>query len=582
MTVKKVKFVTKTVMHSEYINASRNTLLFELNEGWNDYNIMTAFNAFYKDEGGKKRFVGEIKIGCATDDLKGVIYDVYDGYKKYVAKDKSKGVELEKLRDFTGSYDSFCSVGIKLEYYQELRALFDNEKEFEDFLDSMGDLIKKGDVEEIKKDEALFDIVKTSLFRDASAKSLYALSKYYRKYEIKAYGYQQDEFSKLLIPLKKYNASDEDYEELKNLLSINSYRNKIASQMIISLDENSVDLRKRQIQKLLRYIASDNAFESGISLDAGKLLENSNEEVDKVADNIDHLKSLLQVTHTDVKALRLGHYTSLATLPLLIRESHGEDIPTVRLTNSSQLNDPSEGKILHQYIFDTMARNYKTPSVYISSATTALDSLPMWKQYADDCKGAVMTYDGEFLQEILKPSKSTNNKLYQVCYIATDEIEDDDIKIEVPGRSDADIQKIKALLKSLKKNISNQLSRVKDDDEREIVRDGIEKYLSDIEYLFKNIKYSYEQEYRIVRSLKDESAEIVAERSGNIPVPLLYAYLKTNDDRKIPVAYRSVCLGPMAIDIDYVEPYVRFISNGKVKVSKSTVDFREQYRSLKL
>lgn len=576
MTVKKVKFVKKADMHSEYINSSRNTLLFELNEGWNDYTIKTSFNVFHKDESGKKLFVGDVKIGCSTDDPKSVIYVIYDKYKKYVDKNKSKGIELEKLRNFTDGCAYFCSVGINLEYYQVLRILFDAEKEFEDFLDSMGDLIKKGDVGEIKKDEDLFDIVKTSLFRDVSAMSLYALSKYYKKHKIKAYGYQQDEFSKLLIPLKKSNASDEDYEELKKLLSINSYRNKIADQIIISLNENSVDLGKRQIQKLLKYIASDNDFGSKISLDAGKLLEDSDENVDKVVDNIDHLKSLLQVTPTDVKTLKLGHYTSLATLPLLIRESHGEDIPTVRLTNSSQLNDPSEGKILHQYIFGTMVRNYKTPSVYISSATTALDSLPMWKQYADDCKGAVMTYDEEFLQEVLKPSRSSNNKLYQVCYIATDETEDDDIKIEVHGRSEEDIQKIKNLLKSLKKNISSQLSRVKDD-EQEFVRDRIEKYLSDIEYLFKNIKYSYEQEYRIVRSPEDEGAEVVAEESGNMPVPLLYAYLKTNDDRKIPVAYRSVCLGPMAIDIDYVEPYVRFISNGKVKVFKSTVDFRDQY-----
>lgn len=574
MTVKKVKFVKKDEMHSEYINAKRNTLLFELNEGWNDYNIMTDFYAFYKDGRGIKRRIGEIKIGCTTDDPKRVIYGIYDGYKKYIAKNKRKDIELEKLRDFTGSYENFCSVGVKLEYYQELRALFDAEKEFEDFLDNMGDLIKKGDLGEIENDEALFDIVETSLFRDASARSLYELSEYYQMHGIKAYGYQQDEFSKLLIPLKEYNASDEEYEELKKLLSINSYKNKIADQIIKSLEGNRIDLGKAQIQKLLKYIASDNAFESRISLKTGELLEDS-----EVVKNVESLKDLLQVTYTDVKDLKLGHYTSLATLPLLIRESHGEDIPTVRLTNSSQLNDPSEGKILHQYIFDTMVRNYKKDRAYISSATTAIDSLPMWKQYGDDCKGVLMIYDGKFLQEVLKPrdslesSELQNNNLYQVCYITIGENEDD-IKVEVPGKSEEDIKKIKGLLKSLKKKISNRLSRAKNDNERENIRDRIEKYLSSIEYLIKNIKYSYEQEYRIVRILKDENEEVVAEKSGNMPVPLLYAYLKTNDDRKIPVEYKSVRLGPMAIDIDYVEPYIDHISNNGVKVLKSTIDFR--------
>ena len=60
MVEKRIKFVKKEDMHNEFINSQQETIIFELNEGWNDYNIMTSFDVYYKDRSNNKIFIGRV------------------------------------------------------------------------------------------------------------------------------------------------------------------------------------------------------------------------------------------------------------------------------------------------------------------------------------------------------------------------------------------------------------------------------------------------------------------------------------------------------------------------------------------
>ncbi|QCQ04803.1 DUF2971 domain-containing protein [Ligilactobacillus animalis] len=552
---KKIKVVKQSNLHHEFINSKRNTIILVSLEG---EDTKDSFHIYYKDNANNKVDIGWIKISDKSEgsDSSDEIYNRYLEYVENNVIEKKYGADLKDLKKFM-PVKPFYSAGKDLAYYQKLGHFLSDTNSFENFLSDLRDINKNVGLGIVDDDK-----VEKNFFNYGDAKDLYEISKFFKEYNIDAYGYQEENFDKLLEPLTEESSEISGYDKLHSLLSTNKYRNNIANKIVESLE--AVELHKQkeilenaQVQKLLNYIVSDNDFGIEISELAGKLFNDSD-----VLNKIDELRQLLEVSVSNIDDIELGHYTSLRTLPLLIKD--GESA-TVRLTNSSQMNDPREGRILSECIFEDKDRNYKTPSFYISSATTALDSLPMWKQYADDCQGAVMVYDKEFLKKLLK---TTNNKLYKVCYIDTSA---KDIKIEISAdkTKKEDIEKT---LGKLREIIKNSLSKAKD---AEKVRNRIEKYLSGIGYLFKDVDYSYEEEYRIVQYLIPGSKGIVAEQSGDKPVPLLYFYLKREDDNILPVSYSEVKLGPKAIDIDYVEPYVRFASNGSTKVVKSKINFRD-------
>ena len=562
MVEKRIKFVKKEDMHNEFINSQQETIIFELNEGWNDYNIMTSFDVYYKDRSNNKIFIGRVKLSIPVNTNK-IIYEIYNIYINE-CEDKKCGVAISNIEKLKTGLKGIRSVGEDLIYYQRLRSVFDSEESFDEFLCDFGDVIRDIKLRDCGEDIKLQNTIDESLFRTGNAGTdaeyLYEISRHFKKNNIDIKGYQEERFSDALLLLISDDSSFEKYEELKELLSVNKYRSEIANRIMESLEgQNKGYNNKVQIQKILNYIVTSNKFGKELSKRAGKLCEDGG-----IITKIDELESLLVVDN--VENIELGHYTSLNTLPLLIKEYSEENPPTVRLTNSNQMNDPSEGKVLYKYIFGNTNGSYKVPSCYISSATTALDNLPMWKQYADNCSGAVMVYDKKFLKEVLN---SESNKLYQVCYIKENkEINENDIEVRISSDDDLIESKIKEALYSLKKEIVDKSQ----DAEK---KDRIEKYLAGIGYLFKNMDYSYESEYRIVKNLKPESSKIVVEKSGGLPVPLLYTYLTSDNNELLQVRYSKVQLGPKAIDIDYVEPYVRFISNGTTDVIESNVNFRD-------
>ena len=111
---------------------------------------------------------------------------------------------------------------------------------------------------------------------------------------------------------------------------------------------------------------------------------------------IKEIKNILRVERGELDNIEIGHYTRLDTIKQLIKkdnenekdEDNKDKRAYLRLTNGRQMNDPLEGKILLDYIFnknnnsdkDNISKDWKPTFWYISSATTEMDSLPMWKQ----------------------------------------------------------------------------------------------------------------------------------------------------------------------------------------------------------
>ncbi|KXT84119.1 hypothetical protein SORDD14_00214 [Streptococcus oralis] len=230
----------------------------------------------------------------------------------------------------------------------------------------------------------------------------------------------------------------------------------------------------------------------------------------------------------------------------------------LRLSNARQLNDPTEGTVfLNQVGFDLctlLQLDYEPTNIFLSSMSKSSDenglsdSLPVWKQYVDNATGICLTYDRNYLKSLIKEKSDTDDndskvEFYRICY--TKELESDDNKVI--------LEQIKIIKTELKKiYLKDSQSRILS--EFDIVR-----------YLFKESKYEYEQEYRLIKECNDN--EIQIEKNGEMKVPRLFTYLSEN------LKYSKIKLGPKCDDIDYVALYIKCVDSG-IEVTKSQIPYR--------
>lgn len=255
---------------------------------------------------------------------------------------------------------------------------------------------------------------------------------------------------------------------------------------------------------------------------------------------INEIKNILKVN--ELKDISIGHYTSLNTLPILINK---KEPGRLRLTNASQMNDPREGKVLLEYVLEERDtdESWKKSSMYISSATTEVDSLPMWEQYASKAEGVMLVYHEDFLEELIS-NKCDYIDMYRVAYI---DIEKDEIYV--------DGEKNNTLKNNLKK-----LKRIATNDE------NINKAMLDnINYLFKKKEYLYEKEYRIIVNSENENAPKVETKIEYFPYVYMYIPIKLD--------YSRVILGPKSMDIDYIAPYIKECDE-KIEIDNSKISYR--------
>ena len=359
-------------------------------------------------------------------------------------------------------------------------------------------------------------------------------------------------------------------------------------------EENDSDIVRNQAIKLIEkydndYLNEQSDSESISSLDANQLLE----QADKI---IYYIRSKLTVDANELKEIgSFGHYTKIDTLTnYLIKADWKNDnddndskvkSPYLRLTNLKQLNDPMEGRAIHDYlgIDNTFFQQYQTSNVFISSLTIVSDSLPMWKEYADSSQGAFLEYDLSYLEGIVA-HKSI--EFVKVHYL--------DLMSE--NKDETEIGKFLDNLKQL----FEKLKELKAEKELKSFAEKLKK----ISYLFKVKDYEYEMEYRILINLDDTAIQNIINRDAKYSSNEKYlkkeeigleVFDKVNyhDFRKYivlsqkdngrydlfvyinlaPLKYSKVILGPKVTDVDYIAPYLK-LANPDIEIESSKIPYR--------
>ena len=376
------------------------------------------------------------------------------------------------------------------------------------------------------------------------------------------------------------------------------------------LETKDSDIIKESIetlQTILKYTDSDILKNEIFSLleKAGEI-KNENEEKRNIQDiQVDELGEIGNTLideirfHLTIKARDLenseeyGHYTKIETLTNHLIKTKKSGDPSepayLRLTNSKQLNDPMEGRAIYDYLeIENSSDCYQSSNVFLSSMTTISDSLPMWKEYAEESKGAFLQYNKKYLQQIIE-----HDSLEFVRIFYLNNTREDDSNI---------IQKLNDL-----KELIQEL-KTRHTEESRKVQSSIFKNLAKISYLFKVSDYEYESEYRILINFDDSEIEerlnpklktedkIELEElkvlSGSIGLSeneesgyddfRKYIHLESKEDGRYalyvyinlaPLKYSKVILGPKVTDADYIAPYLK-LANPDIEIENSKIPYR--------
>ena len=361
------------------------------------------------------------------------------------------------------------------------------------------------------------------------------------------------------------------------------------------------------LQTIRKYTDSDILKNEIFSLleKAGEI-KNGNEEIRNIKDiQVDELGTIGNTLideirfHLTIKARDLenseeyGHYTKIETLTnhliKTIKSGESSEPAYLRLTNSKQLNDPMEGRAIYDYLeIENSSDCYQSSNVFLSSMTTISDSLPMWKEYAEESKGAFLQYDKKYLQQIIEHESL---EFVRIFYLNSAREDDSDILHK--------LNDLKELIQELKTRNTEESMKV---------QSNIFKNLAKISYLFKVSDYEYESEYRILINFDDSEIEgrlnpelktedkIKLEElkvlSGSIGLSeneesgyddfRKYIHLESKEDGRyalfvyinlLPLKYSKVILGPKVTDADYIAPYLKF-ANPDIEIESSKIPYR--------
>lgn len=240
--------------------------------------------------------------------------------------------------------------------------------------------------------------------------------------------------------------------------------------------------------------------------------------------------------------------------------SNDKFCPSVRLTNGNQLNDPMEGKVLFSVLgIDSV--EYENTMNYLASATIAKDNLPMWKQYGDDATGIFTVFDSEFCEELIN-----HNYIFKICYL-----DPETGKVTVANSSPEETNRIEEDIKFLKHRIKDKKADSKDNSS---ILQKWSRYMDNLKFLFKKSEYSYEKEYRILVNQQNFSKIEPNIMNGKILGYRLYTYIYEEDEKKLPVKYNEIMIGPKSIkDINYIAEYIKLLDKN-IKVTSSKINYR--------
>ena len=323
------------------------------------------------------------------------------------------------------------------------------------------------------------------------------------------------------------------------------------------------------------------------------------------------------------KNFKFGHYTKGSVLQNLLNQKEGSNFSIsgkTRLNNANYMNDPEEGIIIEKILGLDRRDALEPSSWFLMSFTIKTDDLAMWSQYGDDAKGVCIVLreddfsrfssfnDVSWRQEkislefsdkmsLIKSelnsgfeksifqsekddladtvndegtepnseekdngSKGNVDYLYRIAYV-----NDSGGKFSIEKTelfNDYEIKNLETLLKALKGKIDKDLDKG-DDFYQKAISDCIEE----IRYLFKSVDYKYEDELRILRyaNLDPSNDKIKIDKESGIG--------KLYVERENPIQIDEVIFGPKFPNPEYVTPLLKLLDK-EINYKKSTIKFR--------
>ena len=492
---------------------------------------------------------------------------------KDIEREEYKGVLLllEKLEK---KYNH-CRIG--LEYVVALYYYKQPEKEqCKEIFSSLEELDKKYNDEELGFQYAriLCDYICKQIEKEEYEDTLISLKRLEEKYNDEGIGFQYAE------ALRYYIFEQIDKKEYEDILLLfeklsekYNYNENICNKFLeIALNEEDFKLLILMLKKFGKKIITKKYHFFEYLND--KIQDKEKIIILKIFREIQTIMKILSVKKEDFDKIgEIGHYTNVEVIPyIIVKKINDKDDSDTKgrllLSNANYMNDPSEGKILLEYLstmdssFSSLfyRNEFEVSSVYLSSFTTAIDNLPMWSQYGNNGKGCCIVFNKNYfdkpkeVHDILDKGKEKIYEdecvLYRICYI-------DDKNNEYKFQ-----EKDKEIERCLK-NISENLKNINNQNEKKIIL----KYLEQIRYLFKSSDYEHEEEYRILKNVPINSKKIIT-REDVKPVPKLYVKIESKLNQ-----ISEVILGPKVDFPDYISPYIKYCDE-KIEIRKSKVKFR--------
>ena len=491
----------------------------------------------------------------------------------FTLKQKNKGDYEETLPLLKELDTKYCSQEIGLWYANTLyNYTFKdiNEKEYKEILSSLKELDEKHDYQEIGLwyAESLFGFSLKQKNKGDYEETLSLLKELNKKYDYNEITY---------LYLKKLIVSNKKSEEIEKILEYNINNEDILNKFLeIALNEEDFELLLQMLKKFRKKIITKK-YHFFKYLTTDEIQDEKKQIILKIFKEIQTIMKILSVKKEDFEKLeKIGHYTNIEVIPyVIIKKITDEYSPDdtkgrLLLSNANYMNDPSEGKILLEYLntmdssFSSLfyRNEFEVSSVYLSSFTTAIDNLPMWSQYGNNGKGCCIVFNKNYfdkpkevhdITDNLKENESVRQDecvLYRICYI-----DDKNNKYKFQ-KEDEDIKK------SLE-NIYGNFKIINDENVEKIVM----VYLEQIRYLFKSSDYKYEKEYRILKNVPINSKKIIVKKDIK-PIPKLYVNIESKFNQ-----ISEVILGPKVDFPDYISPYIKYCDE-KIEIRKSKVKFR--------
>ena len=535
------------------------------------------------------------------EELDKVKYNIKDIYDKYKDDKESEEVAIEYFRFIFALLFGKFQLTISKEIQEEAKRIYDNNPS-----------------EKVAEKYIVFLVLLSTQKREGASDTAIEESDKVYKMHSHSKVIKQNYFIVLQMVFKNSKVEVvKFYERIVSILKVYPQRVDKIDKLIDRLMTNSNNKEKhsKKICELINLLSSNNEIKKSLIRSKYSFLYDENNKLTK-----DELIQIIEIWCLVQKIkeqlivknpaeLKFGHYTSGAVLQIFLEQKKEKDkeskenneteenkysiVTRSRLNNVNYMNDPSEGKLLNQFLkLDEISQqsSLKPRPWFLMSLTTAIDQLTMWSQYGDQAEGVCLVLDsrdfstvgifseiytlkssyynegltGELKENSIILESGLKDYIYRIGYL--DNHGNYLLKPEynkcLEGNGGNEIGIINASLVDLKSRIEKI---VKNNDPA--LYEKVDECLEEIRYLFKSADYSYESELRVLKymPLEPDNSKIKIDDKGK--------YAKLYIERDNPIQISEVIFGPKFSHPENVTPLLHLLDKN-IKFSQSKIPFK--------